>query len=136
MVERWYKKGLVVGIIVLFVSLSSLTSVSSKDISISDDKILEDNNEIEPLDMNIEIFTYISGRCDSASGRKTGESIYLDVKLWSGNFEIRILGIGFPFIVFIKEVTEVHIPCFIGEINMDRSPYYVNGIAFGNIEQS
>jgi len=37
-----FKKGLVIGIIILFIGVGVLSSVSSKDISISDDKILKD----------------------------------------------------------------------------------------------
>ena len=43
-------KGLVVGIIVLFVSVGVFSSASSKDISFSDDKVVDDNNGIKPLD--------------------------------------------------------------------------------------
>ena len=136
MVKRMFKKGLIVGIIILFISTSGLTSVSSKDISISIDKISEDSNEIESRDINIEIFTYINGRCDSASARKTGESIYRDVELWSGNDELMIMGIGFPFLIFIKYVSELSIPCFIGDIYTERTPHVVIGYAFGNIEQN
>jgi hypothetical protein len=62
------KKGLVVGVIALLVGVSVLSSVSSKDISVSDEEMLEydieleDNNEIEPLDNYDEIVSYISGR--------------------------------------------------------------------------
>jgi len=55
-------KGLVVGIIVLFVVVSVLSSVSSKDVSVSDDRMVEDNDDIITLDNYEEIISRIEGR--------------------------------------------------------------------------
>ena len=72
------KKGVVVAVIFLFIGLafapsinanvgkligvSALSSVSSKDISISNEMIVEDNAEIGLVDNNEEIITRIYGR--------------------------------------------------------------------------
>jgi hypothetical protein len=53
MPNKFFKKGLVVGIIILFVGVSVLSSVSSKDISISDDRKIENNKETEIFDNEI-----------------------------------------------------------------------------------
>jgi len=136
MVERLYKKGLVVGIIVLLVSMSGLTSVSSKDISISDDKIVEDNNENEPLDINKEIFTYVKGYCSYINKVGMGKSIYYDVEMYADVWGLTIMGIGFPFIIFINNVHYLKLPCLIGSIYSERYPYIIDGFAIGNIEWS
>jgi len=130
------KKLLVVGIIVLFISMSVLTSVSSKDISISDDKILEDNNKNEPLDTYKEIFTHIDGWCDSVKEKRIGYYIHFDVEICSYDFEITIKGIRFPFNFFNEFVYNIKVPFFIGIIADERSPAVVKGFAIGNIEWS
>jgi len=61
MQNKILRKGLIVGIIILFVCVSFLSSVSSKDVSVSNDKVIDDNNEIEPLDVYTEIVSYIHG---------------------------------------------------------------------------
>jgi hypothetical protein len=48
-----FRKGLVVGIIILLAGVSVLSSVSSKDASFINDKVIDDNNEIEPFDYEI-----------------------------------------------------------------------------------
>ncbi len=40
---KLFNKGLVIGIIVLFIGVSVLSSVSSKDVSVSNDKVVGDN---------------------------------------------------------------------------------------------
>ena len=67
MINNWYKKPLVVGIIVLFIGVSALPIVSSKSVSSPIEMLLEhgvesvDNDEIESLDGYDEIISYISG---------------------------------------------------------------------------
>ena len=136
MQNKLLKKGLVVGIIVLFISMSSLTSVSSKDIYISKDKILEDNLDIEPLDTNKEIYTRISGYCDNIGAKRIGIFVHFDVELRANIWGLTISGIRFPFNPFKEDVNGVNVPCFIGIIYMDRYPYHVDGFTFGNIEWS
>jgi len=135
MVGRLYTKGLVVGIIILFISMSVLSSVSSKDISISDDKILEDNNEIEPLDMNNEFFTRIKGYFYNITYEKVIKTIYRDVKIYADYGYLTVWGIGLPYFIFRNHPNYVKIPCLIliEPINDNGELGYVNGIAFGDI---
>jgi len=128
------RKGWVIGIIVLFISIGNLSSVSSKDISISDDKILEYNPEIEPLDEYEEIITFIEGWCDLIRVKRRGIFIHFDVELYADTWGLIIKGIRKPFNTFEEDVLKVNIPCFIGIFSNMGQPYRVDGIAFGNIE--
>ena len=130
-----FKKGLVVWIIILFVGVCFLSCVSSKDISISYNKILEDNNEIKTSDDYREIYTYINGWCWSIEEKRRSIFIHHDVELW-GYANLNIKGIRFPFNFFNEYAGYVKVPCLLGRIIYDRSPLIVNGVAFGNIEWS
>ncbi|KYK23745.1 hypothetical protein AYK24_07035 [Thermoplasmatales archaeon SG8-52-4] len=130
-----FKKGLVVWIIILFVGVCFLSCVSSKDISISYNKILEDNNEIKSSDDYREIYTNINGWCWSIEEKRRSIFIHHDVELW-GYANLNIKGIRFPFNFFDEYVDYVKVPCLLGRIIYDRSPLIVNGVAFGNIEWS
>jgi len=133
MVERLYKKGLAVGIIVLFISMSGLTSVSSKDITVT-----EDDNEIEPLGTNFEILTHIRGYFYNITYTEESKRIYRNVTIYSDSDHtyLSICGIGFPLIFFLVFVGCVKIPCLIITKPIEEAfeeYYYFESVAFGNI---
>jgi hypothetical protein len=136
MTKRMYKKGLVVGIIILFISMSCLTSVSSKDISISDVEIVE-NNENEPDIHNVEYdYAIISGYCQSVSSK--GFILWRDVYFEAGQFD-KYLNIDlykFPDIHVYDEhgLIEITTDYFILLSWPFDSYNEFRGIAFGNIE--
>jgi len=131
----------VMGVIILFISLSGLNSVTSKDISISDDKILKDNNVIEQMDNNKEIITHISGY------------VGLDYCIWEGIFlkKVELWTLGNPYCYleitgykkplfplhdskFNANPTHIIAERFFGFIGQSDDWYYtVSGFAIGNI---
>ena len=137
-----HKKSLVIWIIVLLVSLSGLTSVSSRDISISDDKRLKDNNKIEQMDNNKEIITHISG--EVGLDYCTSEGFLLKkVELWTmGNpyCYLEITGYKKPLFPlddskFNANPTHIIAERFFGLILQSDNWYYtVSGFAIGNID--
>jgi hypothetical protein len=129
-----FKKGLIVGIIILFIGVSVLSSVSSKDVSVYNDTIFDDNKEIETSDDYSEIFTHIDGWCWSIEEKRKSIFIHHGVELWG--YSLNIKGIRFPFNIFDEDAYYVKVPSLFGRINYDRQPYIVNGVAFGNIEWS
>ncbi len=138
MLERLYKKGLEVGIIIVFISMSCLTSVSSKDISISDDKIMIDSNENEPEICKVDYdYAIIGGYCQYLSGK--GFIFLRDAYFGAGDFD-RYLEID----LYRFPQTHVHYEDLLTEITADYFIplcWYVpaepiKGIAFGNIEWS
>ena len=88
------KKIIILGVIALFVGVSVFNSVSSKDLSIFDDKILEDNNKNEPVDDYEEIITIIDGVCKSV----TREGFYYNEPIsMHADYFIVIKGLKKPF---------------------------------------
>jgi hypothetical protein len=139
------RKGWIIGIIVLFISISVLTSVSSKDISISDDKILEDNPEIEPLDTYREILTKIHAIVPEGTlnGKITGFGIlFRNVEIWSeDSFDISgfVFFPKFPIIRYFDiDVNHIIAPrcCIYFEGGWQPGWEAVQAIAIGNIEWS
>jgi len=137
-----FKKGLVIGIIILFIGVGVLSSVSSKDISISDDKILKDNNVIEQMDNNEEIITYISG--EVGLDYCTWEGILLKkVELWTMGDPycyLEITGYKKPLFPlgdskFNANPTHIIAERFFGFIGLSNDWFYsVSGFAIGNID--
>ena len=134
-------KAVVMGAIVLFISLSGLNSVTSKDISISDDKILKDNNVIEQMDDNKEIITRISG-CVGLNYCKWDGILLKKVELWTMGFPscyIEINGYKKPLFPlrdskFNEKPTHIIAERFLGFIGLSNDWYYsVSGVAIGNI---
>ena len=139
------KKGLITSLIVCAMLVTVISSASSKDISNSGDKILEDNPEIEPLDTYREIFTLIRAIVPEGTlnVKSTGFRIlFRNVEIWcEDSFNIRgfVFLPKFPFIsYFDRDVHHIVAPrCLI---------YYRGGwelgwedlqaIAIGNIEWS
>ena len=135
MIDKLIKKGLVIGIIVSFVCVSVLSSVSSKEVSVSNEKTINDNNEIETSDEFREIYTHIDGWCWSINEKRKSIFIHHNVESWGyGNLNIK--GLRFPFDFFDEYASYVKIPCLLGRIIYGSSPLIVNGFAFGNIEWS
>ena len=148
-----FKKALVVGIIVLFIGVSVLTSVSSKDISNSDVKMLEydtksvENNEIETFDNYKEIITRINGYAElkwikirgSFHGRYYGEAEIIK----GDNDGVNLLGIrltnGCKKFFYESYRDYIYAPRFIGHSGISMVPghswqRFTSGWAFGNID--
>jgi len=136
------KRYLVIGIVLLLVGVSVLSSVSSKDISISDDKILKDNNVIEQMDNNKEIITKISGYVGLDYCKSEG-ILLKKVEIWTmGNpyCYLEITGYKKPLfplddIKFNANPTHIIAERFFGLILWSDNWYYtVRGFAIGNID--
>jgi len=144
MKNSWYTTSSAVGIIVLITCMSVFSSVSSRDISISDDKILEDNCETEPLDIYREIFTKIHiGVPDGAAYtvKKSGGGIFFrHVEIWcEESFDIS--GYYLDLIIpryFRVTVNRIVAPqCFVYfEGNQYPGLIGVHAFAIGDIEWS
>ena len=143
------KKGLVLGIIVLFFGVSVLSSASSKDVSVYNDKIVDDNNKVELLEDNQnEIYTIFDNV--NVQNVDTSGSIlnYLGFVVgWielSSYVEFTIKGYKRPIFPlseswFELKVEYVYAPFFIGRWDPDYDEplwSYIDGIAYGNIEWS
>jgi hypothetical protein len=138
------KKGLITCFIVSLMLVTIISNVSSKDISISDNKILENNPEIEPLDTLREIFTKIHiGVPEGASYtvKKSGGGIFFrHVEIWcEENFDIS--GYYLDSIIpryFSVTVHSINAPrCFVYfEGNQYPGLIGVHAFAIGNIEWS
>ena len=136
-------KGLVIGIIALFVSVSVLSSVSSKDVAITDDKILEDNTEIEPLDTCRGIFKILGGGEEGyiLSVKKSGPGIFFRhveiLCMKSFDIEGYCFSQVFPFIKsFYKTTCHIVAPrCFVTWDGMLYPGYeMIKAFAIGDIE--
>jgi hypothetical protein len=134
------KKGLVIGIIFLFVGVGVLSNASSTSISSSDKEIFE--YEIEPIDDQTEIITFFRG---SIHGVVYRDPKWYDIPIMKGWIEIDafrgfyIRGLKkstFPFdkIIFNHKVKHVYAPLFIGMVQSFPDYALIYGIAIGNIE--
>ena len=146
MQNKILRKGLIVGIIILFVGVSVLSSVSSKDVSVSNDKVDDDNNEVELLEDNQkEIYTIFKNQ--RVEYINVGDHVFPwfsigYVEIYSyGGFTIK--GYKSPLYPLNKswfelDVRQVNAPLFIGRYWIDwiEEWTYVDGIAIGNIEWS
>ena len=136
-----FKKGLVAGMIILFVGVSILSSVSSKNVSISYDKVVYDNNEIEPLDEYTEIVSFINGGGyidwdDGCSG-----FIQHDFYVFSADIFIKAFTKNPLKPFYTATANEIHMDLYIGGIGCGpASPgelkCYLIGVAIGDIEWS
>jgi hypothetical protein len=136
MVKRWYKKGFVLGTIIILISINSLASASSRDIIIYDEKI-EGNNENEPDKHNVDYdYAIISGYCQSVSSK--GFILWRDVYFEAGQFDkyLNIVLYKFPDIHVYDErgLIEITTDYFILLSWPFDSYHEFKGIAFGNIE--
>jgi len=142
MQNMFFKKGLVTVIILIFISVNVLSSVSSKDVSFYVDNITENNVNNELFDNNEEIITRITGfiwyedyKDDWAPIRK--------VELWTDGYVDTYLEIyGYKRPIFPLNNSQFnaspkHIIAyrFIGFIlQCDQFYCSVRGIALGNID--
>jgi hypothetical protein len=138
MQSKLFKKGLVVGIIILFIGIGVLSSVSSKDISISDDKILKDNNEIEPIDNYDEIISFIDGE-GYMDWEPESTFIWEDLDIWEGDIFIKAITKNPQKLFYTAKPKEIHIDLFIGFFGCvpagpDVLECGLTGFAIGNIE--
>ena len=143
-----FKKGLVIGIIILLVGVSVLSSASSKDVSVYNDKIVDDNNKVELLEDNQkEIYTIFENvNVNHIEASDTFLNYFFGfvigwIKIYCG-VKFTIKGYKRPIFPrseswFKLNVGYVYAPFFIGRCSLDWDEpfwYYVNGIAYGNIE--
>ena len=142
-VDRIVSKGLVVGIIAILVGVSVLSSVSSKDISSSMGRILEDNAEIALWDNNKEIITHITGYVWFEDIIWSGNGLISQLELWDRGYEdtnIRIIGFKKPLYPLYESYFKTNPSHIIASRFFGLSfPYeefyvYIRGFAFGNIE--
>ena len=139
MKERMISKGLVVGIILLFVgiSLSSVVTAFDNDTENVDEAI--DNSEIEPLDNNREIITYIHAWDEGIYVKESGYGLFHRVEIQADNIEISGIRwfLIFP-IPFKEKATYVIAPrCLIfGPDHTGPGWECLFAVARGNIEWS
>ena len=140
MKRNLFGKGLVVGIIVLFVGIGVLSNVSSKEISVSKDIIKEDNAETPLWDEYDEKFAVIRG---------TGH--FTDYEEWYGGYfgpvgiviNLSFSGGTFHILAFTKnpskpiykvEANKLTIKKFIGSFQIPSYYFgFLVGYAFGDI---
>jgi hypothetical protein len=126
-----FKKGLVVGIIVLFVSVSVLSSVSSKDVKVSNNRVVDYNKGIKPDDIYEEIFSYVSGEGFCRDG--VGSGLNLFVEFLIGDFFVRSFCLK-PFGWHYNEPGSLYIHIYIGDAHPTGNSYYrIDGIALGRV---
>ena len=126
-----FKKGLVVGIILLFIGVSVLSSVSSKDVSVTNDKVVDDNNEIKPLDGYIHLFSKVYGSGYSREPVNSGLDLF--VHFLYGTFSVRSFCLK-PFGWQYYSWGSLCMTIFIGNSQDVGSSYYlIDGIALGSV---
>jgi hypothetical protein len=125
-----FKKGLVVGIIILFVGVSVLSSVSSKDVSISEDRKIENNKETEVFDNEIKYGSLVKPLPNdlkykdykNCNIKTSKEGVDGDAYLFPG-FLKALMGVA-----NVKRACGVLIALqyITGHINFDNDSYYGN----------
>lgn len=137
MKNSWYKKSLIVFIIILIVKISTISNISSKEIFSSIDNLLEDNKKIEALDVYDEIITFIYGACDEVVINKEGIIRDVEFYCWgTWGVELGIRGWVKPF-KHIHEtgIFDIYASNFFGRIMpTDSDSYIIRGYAIGDIE--
>ena len=126
-----FKKGLVVGIIILFVGVSVLSSVSSKDVKVSNERIENNNNAIKPLDEYIHIFSLVFGTGYSREPVISGMNLF--VHFLYGTFTVRSFCLK-PFGWHYYAWGSLRMGIFIGSSSNTGNDYYsIRGIALGDV---
>ena len=138
-----FKKGLVIGIIILFIGVSVLSSVSSKDVSVYNDNIEENNVSNELFDNNEEMFTRIGACVYQGDLKLKGDGLIKELELrdnYENRTQIGIWGFKKPLYplkesYFTAKPKHLYSSRFIGFCFQFEELYaLVNGVAFGNIE--
>jgi hypothetical protein len=137
MKNKWYKKSLIVFVIIFLIIIFYIANVSSKDIVSSFDNILEDNKKNYTLEAYEEIITFIYGACDEVVINKDGIIRDVEFYCWGTcGVELGIRGWVKP----LKHIHEVGIfdlsaSKFFGRIiPTDYDSYIIRGYAIGDIE--
>jgi len=129
------RKSLVIGMIILFVGVGVLSSVSSKDVSVSDEEMVEndttseDNNNIAQWDEYKEIIAYIDGFGHVSD---YGGFLIKHFRFRDGEFYIRAITTN-PLKRIYIIAHEIDVPFFIGRFDgypWDEAGVY--GFAIGN----
>jgi hypothetical protein len=148
--NSWYKKGLVLSIIILFYGVGLQSSVSSRSLSISNEEMLENNTGVDINDEIVlsvppdgtEIFTRIwvaTANFGELNYEETGEGFFRHVEIWIDSGSISFYGFmcEFPW-RFSREVYDIRhliLPrCHITQV--DRWPfeiYVLSAFAIGDI---
>ena len=134
--NRWYEKCLIV-LVIFVITLSTISSISSKDISSSINKISEDDNKIESLDVYEEIITFIYGACDEVVIKKDGVVRDVEFYCWgTWGVELGIKGWVKPFKhIHMKGIFNIYASKFFGRIiPTTYDSYIIRGYAIGDIE--
>ena len=140
MQKKILRKGLVVGIIILFVGVGVLSSVSSKDVSVSKDIIKEDNTETPLWDDYDERFAVIRGTGSFTDyerwyGGFIGPwGIVINLSFYSGTFNILAFTKNPSKPIYKVEANKLTIKRFVG-IFIIGDYFYgsIVGYAFGDI---
>ena len=135
-----FKKGLVVGIIILFIGMSVVSSVSSRSISSPFEMLLEHGAESEvndkPFEDYKEVITFIDGVGDRDYyhvGLNLG-FLKFNLTLGLGQFEIYAFTRN-PFKLFYQATAKsIHMKIFFGiDVGNPAWTYIIYGFAFGDI---
>jgi hypothetical protein len=122
---------LVVGIIILFVGVSVLSSVSSKDVSFNNDRIEDDNKETKLLNGYIHLFSKVYGSGYSREPVSSGLDLF--VTFLYGTFSVRSFCLK-PFGWQYYSWGSLSMGIFIGTSQDVGSSYYlIDGIALGYV---
>ena len=141
MQNKILRKGLVVGIIILFIGVGVLSSVSSKDVSVSKDIIKKDNNETPLWDDYDERFAIIVGSGDFTYyerrqmwGHIIPIGIVINISFYHGTFNILAFTKNPSKPIYKVEANKLIIKRFIGYFHI-IDYYYgaIMGYAFGDI---
>ena len=141
MQNKILRKGLVVGIIILFIGVSVLSNVSSKDVSISNDKVVDDTNEIEPIDNYDEIISFIRGGGYIDWDINNIGFIQHDQHIFSADIFIKAITKNPLKLFYTAKAKDIHIDLYIGLFGCgpggpDVLECYYQGYAIGSIEWS
>jgi hypothetical protein len=130
------RKGLVFSVIVLFMGVSVLSSVSSKEISESNNRMNEENKDIKPANGFTEVFSFVEGVTIPYNwgGGIFWNSFDFYSGPWSTTLTVREFTI-FPFSwgdTYTK--SSGYIPFFVGIMRwIGGEQHEISGIVIGNI---
>ena len=134
-------KILTIKIMILLISISAISSANN--VNINDDKELIENPEVERLDNQIEVITYIEGIAFDVD--KTGFIFNKPIEITAYKMSISLIGIKLPsdflhdilhlqMFFYISGISYVKASRFFGRVNDDNNPPSVRGFAIGTIE--
>ena len=123
-------------IIILLIGISVISSAN--DLDINNDEELIENPDVERLDNQIELISFIDGIAIEVD--KTGYIFDEPIEIRAWKMLINIIGIKLPSInsfdifFYISGIWYVKASRFFGRVNDNNMPPSVRGFAIGNIE--